>query len=66
MTTITAKNCYILIERDRYKYDDMMQKLDVFLLNDRITLEEYDILVKFMNEKESNKAGLNYNNVGEV
>lgn len=52
ITSITAKNCETLIKKDRYEYDDMMKKLDVFLLKDRISLEEYNILVQMMDDKK--------------
>lgn len=32
--------------------EDMMIKLDVFLLNNRITKEEYEELINLLNEKE--------------
>lgn len=37
--------CKILIEKKRYEKDDMLEKLDVFLLANRITKEEYEELV---------------------
>lgn len=52
MKSITAKNCYTLIDRNRYEYDDMMVKLDTFLINDRISSDEYNILVSMMNDKK--------------
>ncbi len=45
---MTYRNCKKLIELGRYEYSDMMNKLDVFLLGDRITQEQYDELVKMM------------------
>lgn len=49
---MTYKNCKKLIEAGRYEYDDMMNKLDVFLLGDRITEEEYKELVQMMNDRK--------------
>ena len=51
---MTYKNCKKLIENNRYEYNDMMEKLDVFLLVNRITTEQYYELVKMM---EANKQG---------
>lgn len=48
---MTYKNCKKLIEAGRYEYDDMMNKLDVFLLGDRITQAQYEELVQMMNDK---------------
>lgn len=45
---MTYKNCKKLIENNRYEYNDMMEKLDVFLLVNRITTEQYYELVKMM------------------
>jgi len=46
---MTYKICKRLIENTNYKSqeekDDMQVKLDVFLLNNRITQEEYEELV---------------------
>lgn len=41
MNTRTYKNCKLLIENNRYEYDDMYNKLDMFLMMDRITDDEY-------------------------
>lgn len=41
---ITYQNIKKLIEKGRYTYDDMLSKMDVFLLNDRITEAEYNEL----------------------
>lgn len=49
---MTYKNCKKLIEAGRYEYDDMMNKLDVFLLGDRITQAQYEELVQMMNERK--------------
>jgi len=49
MTTYTL--CKTVIERKTYKNkEEMMMKLDVFLLNDRITQEQYNELVNILNE----------------
>lgn len=48
---MTYKNCKKLIEAGRYEYEDMMNKLDVFLLGDRITQAQYEELVKMMDDK---------------
>lgn len=48
---MTYKNCKTLIEKDRYEYDDMLAKLDVFLLADRITAEQYRELKELMDSK---------------
>ena len=45
---MTYKNCKKLIENNRYEYNDMLEKLDVFLLVNRITTEQYYELVKIM------------------
>ena len=45
---MTYKNCKKLIESNRYEYNDMLEKLEVFLLVNRITTEQYYELVKMM------------------
>lgn len=45
---MTYKNCKKLIENNRYEYNDMLEKLDIFLLVNRITTEQYYELVKMM------------------
>lgn len=40
-----------LIKVERYKVEEMADKLDIFLVFDRITTEQYDELVGLMNEK---------------
>ena len=37
-----------LITRGSYEKDDMLKKMDVFLLNNRITEDEYTALVALM------------------
>lgn len=46
---MTYKNCKTLIEAGRYQHEDMLNKLDVFLLANRITEEQYKELVDLMN-----------------
>ena len=53
---MTYKNCKKLIENNRYEYNDMLEKLDVFLLINRITTEQYYELVKMM--EANNQGGL--------
>ena len=45
----TYEMCKILIEKKRYTKEDMLRKLDVFLLGNRITEEQYTQLVAMMN-----------------
>lgn len=40
--------CAFLIRRGRYAYNDMCTKLDVLMINDRITAEQYAELVALM------------------
>ena len=42
--------CKRLIQNGNYEKDDMTLKLDVFLLNNRITQAQYEELVGMMNE----------------
>ena len=48
----TYRNAKKIIERGNYEYNDMMEKLDVFLLGDRITKEEYNELVALMDSQK--------------
>lgn len=49
--------CKKVIENGNYgTKEEMTQKLDVFLLNNRITQENYNELVKLIDEKEASKA----------
>ncbi len=52
----TAKLCKKVIEKEKangtLNVDEMTEKLDVFLLNDRITDEEYNELVALMTMTE--------------
>ena len=45
------KLCKKIIEGGNYTYDDMLNKLDVFLLADRITAEQYKELKGIMDSK---------------
>lgn len=45
---MTYRNCKKLIEMGRYEYNDMLMKLDTFLLADRITQEQYTELKGMM------------------
>lgn len=49
---MTYKNCKKLIEAKKYEKEDMLIKLDVFLLNNRITEAEYNELVAMMGDKK--------------
>lgn len=46
---MTYNICKRLIQNGNYEKEDMMMKLDVFLLNNRITKEQYDELVDLIN-----------------
>ena len=48
---MTYERCKKLIQNGSYEQEDMIKKLDVFLLADRITTEQYNELVSMM-EKE--------------
>lgn len=48
----TYEMCKILITNNRYEKEDMLQKLDIFLLGNRITQEQYTELVDLMDSKE--------------
>lgn len=50
---MTYRNCKKLIEAGRYEYSDMMNKLDVFLLGDRVTQEQYTELVALMDSQKN-------------
>ena len=52
----TAALCKILITKNRYTYDDMYAKLDLFLLMGRITEEEYVELTGMLVEPEEDQA----------
>lgn len=44
--------CKNMIESNNYIKDDLLKKLDIYLLLERITEEEYIELVTLINEKE--------------
>lgn len=48
---MTYAVCKRLIENSNFEKDDMLFKLDIFLLNNRITSEQYNELVGLMDEK---------------
>jgi hypothetical protein len=50
---MTYKLLKRIIQRGNYDKESMMQKLDVFLLADRITTEEYQELVEMINASDS-------------
>ncbi len=47
---MTYNVCKRLIQNGNYEKNDMLMKLDVFLLNDRITQEQYGELVGMIND----------------
>ena len=46
---MTYQLCKRIIENGNYDKEDLLMKLDVFLLNDRITQAEYEELVGMLN-----------------
>lgn len=52
MINYTYQNCKTLIENNRYEFNDMMNKLDLFLMLDRITNEQYIELTGMMFKPE--------------
>ena len=44
----TAKNIEKLIQLGKFNKEDIMNKLDIFLLADRISSEEYNHLVEML------------------
>jgi hypothetical protein len=49
--------CKRVINSGNYgTYDEMMIKLDVFLLNNRFTQDQYKELVDLLDEKEAEKS----------
>lgn len=50
---MTYRNCKKLIEAGRYEREDLLSKLDVFLLNNRLTETEYNELVQMIHEREA-------------
>lgn len=54
---MTYKLCVTVINKGTYgTKEDMKGKLDVFLLNNRITEEEYNLLLNKLEEKESQNS----------
>lgn len=49
----TYKLAKSIIEKGNYEYNDMLKKLDVFLLGERITVEQYQELVGLMDAQQS-------------
>lgn len=47
--SLTYRNYKRLIEIGRYEKEDMLNKLDIFLLNDRVTQAEYEELIALLN-----------------
>lgn len=54
----TARLCKLLTTNDRYTYDDMYAKLDLFLMLNRITEEEYVELTGLLVGTESSKGSI--------
>ena len=55
--SITYTFCKKVIENGAYKSkEEMLVKLDVFLLNDRITQDEYNELVDLLEQKEAEQT----------
>ena len=54
----TARLCKLLITNDRYTYDDMYAKLDLFLMLNRITEEEYMELTGLLVGTETSKGSI--------
>lgn len=49
----TYKLAKSIIEKGNYEYNDMMKKLDVFLLGERITIDQYNELTGLMNPEQT-------------
>lgn len=49
---MTYERCKKLVQTGNYEQEDMLKKLDVFLLADRITTEQYNELTGMMQKKE--------------
>ncbi|GAK09013.1 hypothetical protein [Geomicrobium sp. JCM 19038] len=45
---MTYSTCYRVIKAGNFELEDMMMKLDLFLLGNRITQAEYNELVELM------------------
>ena len=54
----TARLCKLLITNDRYTYDDMYAKLDLFLMLNRITEKEYVELTGLLVGTETSKGSI--------
>ena len=54
----TARLCKLLITNDRYTCDDMYAKLDLFLMLNRITEEEYVELTGLLVGTETSKGSI--------
>ena len=54
---MTYRNCKTLIENGRYQAEDMLNKLDVFLLNDRITQSQYKELAALIQAAQEEGQG---------
>lgn len=51
--TLTYRGCKSMIERQTYvSKEDMQTKLDIFLLNSRLTQDEYNELTALLNSQE--------------
>lgn len=53
-SAMTYKLMKRIIQKGGYDVEATLQKLDVFLMADRITIEEYQELVEMINEQEGN------------
>lgn len=55
--TRTYDQLKVLIEKGRYNtIEEVMEKLDVFLMGNRITTDEYKELVAMLEEKEKEQV----------
>lgn len=54
--SMTYKLMKRIIERGDYEVESTLKKLDVFLMKDRITIEEYDELVDMVNKIKEDEA----------
>lgn len=50
---LTYRVAKSMINGENYEYNDMMKKLDIFLLGNRITDEQYNELVGLMDAKKT-------------
>lgn len=51
--TIAYTNCKTVINKGTYgTREEILEKLDVFLLNNRVSRDEYDELVALVNDRE--------------